>query len=191
MGGHWCIRVPCVLRHLIPPFLRLKFIQTRIFPTCRPTWSKTCSIGDKSVDRAGKSKVIIRRRHSFVTFAVVAEHYLIEKCLMEALRWVTTHAAEELPERTIGLTGWLPSAVCDGTLHITSGVGTVCHCKSKARLRRSSRTSTHVHGCITTQIESWFVAEDNVIPIGCGTIPSNVTQLQTKATVGGSHWSQT
>ncbi|GFX73960.1 uncharacterized protein TNCV_2954451, partial [Trichonephila clavipes] len=65
---------------------------------------------------------------------------------------------------------------------ITLAVGAVCRCKVKAGLRRSPHTNTIV---ITAEIESGFVAKDDLVPFRCSPVSSCAAPLQTEASMGG------
>ncbi|GFW51915.1 hypothetical protein TNCV_1188461 [Trichonephila clavipes] len=70
----------------------------------------------------------------------------------------------------------------------TPAVRAVCRCKAKAGLRSSPWGTTHDHTIvITTQIESTFVAENDLVPFCCSPVPSCVTPLQTETLAVGCH----
>ncbi|GFV42905.1 uncharacterized protein TNCV_1587131 [Trichonephila clavipes] len=71
---------------------------------------------------------------------------------------------------------------------ITPAVGAACHCKAKAFTTGSLHTNTIA---ITTEIESGFVAEDDLVPFCCSPVSSCVAPLQTDASMGGRQGQKT
>ncbi|GFU87664.1 uncharacterized protein TNCV_2935861 [Trichonephila clavipes] len=65
---------------------------------------------------------------------------------------------------------------------ITPAVGVVCDCKAKAFTTRSLYTNTIV---IPAEIESGFVAKDDLISFRCSPVSSCSAQLQTEVSMGG------
>ncbi|GFX87846.1 uncharacterized protein TNCV_4373111 [Trichonephila clavipes] len=72
---------------------------------------------------------------------------------------------------------------------ITPAVRALCCCKAKAGLRRSPRGIRGVHHMntiiIPAEIESGFVAKDDLVPFRCSPVSSCAATLQTQASMGG------
>ncbi|GFV05246.1 hypothetical protein TNCV_224591 [Trichonephila clavipes] len=71
---------------------------------------------------------------------------------------------------------------------ITPAVGAVCHCKAKARLRRSPHTNTITN---IAEIQSEFVAKDDLVPFHYSPVSSCAASLQTEASMGGRQGQRT
>ncbi|GFY18774.1 uncharacterized protein TNCV_2399941 [Trichonephila clavipes] len=68
---------------------------------------------------------------------------------------------------------------------ITPALGAVCHCKAKAGLRRSSRGPYMTTIIITAEVESVFIAEDDLVTFRRSLVSSCVAPLQTDASMDG------
>ncbi|GFU71823.1 uncharacterized protein TNCV_2033641 [Trichonephila clavipes] len=67
---------------------------------------------------------------------------------------------------------------------ITPDVGVVCRYKSKGRIEAFTTGSPHTNTIIiTAEIESGFVAKDDLVPFRCSPV-SCATPLQTEASMG-------
>ncbi|GFU88549.1 uncharacterized protein TNCV_4442261 [Trichonephila clavipes] len=64
---------------------------------------------------------------------------------------------------------------------VTPVVGAMCRCKSKGRIETFTPGSPHTNTIvITTEIESGFVAKDDLVPFRCCPVSSCVAPLQTE-----------
>ncbi|GFW66612.1 uncharacterized protein TNCV_1370451 [Trichonephila clavipes] len=63
---------------------------------------------------------------------------------------------------------------------ITPAVGAMCRCKAKEGLRNSPRGLTIV---IAAEIESGFVAKDDLVPFRCSPVSSYTAPLQTEVSM--------
>ncbi|GFU81353.1 uncharacterized protein TNCV_3583351 [Trichonephila clavipes] len=69
---------------------------------------------------------------------------------------------------------------------ITKAVGVVYRCQPKAGFRHSPRGSPHTNTIvITVDIESGFVAKDDLVPFNCSPVSSRAAPLLTEMSMGG------
>ncbi|GFY19597.1 uncharacterized protein TNCV_4647691 [Trichonephila clavipes] len=69
---------------------------------------------------------------------------------------------------------------------ITPTVGVVCHCKVKGRIEAFTTGPPHTNTIVfTAEIESGFVAKDDLIPFQCSTVSSCAAPLRTITSMGG------
>ncbi|GFW61460.1 uncharacterized protein TNCV_347081 [Trichonephila clavipes] len=91
-----------------------------------------------------------------------------------------------LDRRRVGCRSSSDLLLSNGTHIITPAVGAVCCCKANAGLRRSLTGSPHKNMIvITAEIDSGFVAKDDLVPFRCSPVSSCVAPLQTEASMSG------